>query len=79
MVWNRNNKQGQGQGCCSGGQGKGMGRGQGKKGQGMGKCCTSPGAVCVCPQCGAEAQHQTGVPCVDTKCPSCGAPMTRKF
>lgn len=56
-----------------------MGRG---RGQGMGRMGgTSPGAgpggKCVCPSCGATAQHGIGVPCNTIKCPQCGTPMVR--
>jgi len=37
------------------------------------------GSTCYCPQCGTVAPHKPGTPCVDSKCPNCGAPMTRKF
>jgi len=34
--------------------------------------------MCVCPECGAEAEHEAGLPCRATKCPSCGADMIAK-
>jgi len=61
-----------------GGQGSGTGRGMGGGGR-MGG--TSPGAGpggdCVCPSCGARVIHTVGVPCYQSRCPKCGAPMVR--
>lgn len=31
--------------------------------------------VCKCQQCGYEAPKTRGVPCRNTKCPECGAPL----
>jgi len=31
--------------------------------------------TCVCPECGYEAPHSSGTPCVDKLCPECGTPM----
>ena len=39
---------------------------------------TGPRGKCVCPKCGAEVSHQTGVPCYQQKCLKCGSPMTRE-
>lgn len=36
-----------------------------------------PGGTCVCPECGAETEHETDEPCDDNECPECGAIMTR--
>jgi hypothetical protein len=58
------------------GTGRGMGRGGGRGrmgGRGLG-----PGGNCVCPNCGARAPHQQSVPCMQMKCPKCGAAMTRE-
>jgi hypothetical protein len=56
-------------------QGQGRGRGCAKKGTGsvMGV------AVWVCPQCGREASHRPGVPCTQSVCQDCGAPLVRKL
>ena len=43
----------------------------------MGGRALGIGGQCVCPKCGAKAQHQRGVPCYQVKCPKCGAQMTR--
>jgi hypothetical protein len=64
------------------GQGPGTGRGRGM-GQGggrgrMGGRAMGPGGQCVCPNCGATAAHQRGVPCTQRKCPRCGQLMTRR-
>ncbi len=34
--------------------------------------------LCVCPKCGNEAEHHSGVPCRSMKCSGCGATMIRK-
>lgn len=48
-------------------------RGSGRvRGRGFG-----PGGQCVCPFCGTDAPHKAGIPCLETKCPKCGASMTR--
>uniref|UniRef100_A0A6M3IF34 Putative structural protein n=1 Tax=viral metagenome TaxID=1070528 RepID=A0A6M3IF34_9ZZZZ len=50
---------------------RGDGRGVGGPAQGDG------GAdMCVCPECGATAKHERGVPCNEQKCPKCGTAMT---
>lgn len=42
-------------------------------GQGLG-----PGGYLVCPNCGKQVAHQTGVPSYATNCPSCGTQMMRQ-
>lgn len=37
-----------------------------------------PGGKCVCPECGAEVEHETGAHCNEMKCPKCGAALVRK-
>jgi predicted RNA-binding Zn-ribbon protein involved in translation (DUF1610 family) len=37
-----------------------------------------PGGNCVCPKCNKEIPHQKGTPCMELKCPECGAKMLRK-
>ena len=61
------------------GGGMGMGRGKGRGGgRGrMGGFGLGPGGYCICPSCGYKVPHQRGVPCYQTKCPRCGAAMTR--
>ncbi|KXA90087.1 hypothetical protein AKJ62_01110 [candidate division MSBL1 archaeon SCGC-AAA259D14] len=59
------------QGRGQSGSGQGSGRGQGRGGGGVDKC--------VCPNCGYEAPHQRGVPCVENDCPKCGTRMVGKW
>ncbi|MBZ4660242.1 MAG: nitrogenase molybdenum-iron cofactor biosynthesis protein NifB/NifX-related protein iron-sulfur [Desulfacinum sp.] len=70
---------GRGSGRCGGGQGRGQGRGgQGKGGgQGAGRGRGGAAGTCVCPKCGAKAEHQRGIPCTQTPCPKCGTSMVR--
>ena len=44
----------------------GMGRGSGARGR------------CVCPKCGRTEEHVPGVPCMQERCPDCGAAMLRE-
>jgi len=55
-----------------GGSGGGQGRGGGRGSR------PGPGGFCLCPACGHKEAHQQGVPCLEVKCPQCGAVMTRE-
>lgn len=61
-----------------GGRGTGTGRGGGGGGGRGGGFALGPGGNCICPSCGTTAAHTRGVPCSQTKCPRCGAMMTRQ-
>ncbi len=80
-----------GTGQGRGGQGQGGGRGQGggkskgqgrRQGQGRGRMggaqAGSVAGYCLCPECGHREPHKRGEPCVERKCPQCGAAMTRE-
>ena len=59
-------------------RGMGMGRMSGAGGRGrMGGVGAGPGGVCKCPKCGYEEPQIRGVPCMNKKCPKCGANMIR--
>ena len=60
-------RSGYGAGASNGG---GRGRNQGPFAAGL-------GGSCICPKCKAKAVHVQGQPCNQTKCPQCGAIMTR--
>jgi S1-C subfamily serine protease len=44
----------------------------------MGGWGVGPIGVLVCPDCGTQIPHQTGVPAYTVKCPSCGTQMVRQ-
>ena len=53
-------------------------------GQGVGGPKQGDGGVdsCECSKCGAIAKHERGIPCLEQKCPKCGAsmkPSTKQF
>ena len=62
--------------------GKGGGQGQGRGGHGHGRMggplAAGDGGTCVCPKCGHREPHERGTPCAQSKCPQCGAAMTRE-
>lgn len=63
------------------GSGGGTGRGRGGRGnRGRGSCGSFMGAggACICTRCGQRMPHSTGVPCLEERCPSCGAAMVRE-
>jgi len=66
-------------GGMKGGKGGGQGRGgQGRGGQRGGRFAAGAGGSCVCTQCGQREPHERGVPCMERKCPKCGAVMARE-
>jgi len=52
----------------------GRGNGMMRPGQGLGGS-----GDCVCPKCGTKTPHARGVPCSNTNCPKCNAPMRGVF
>ncbi|MDY1590704.1 MAG: hypothetical protein RBS85_00850 [Methanofastidiosum sp.] len=36
-----------------------------------------PGGTCICTKCDYKESHGRGIPCLDKKCPKCGATMIR--
>ena len=58
------------------GYGAGASNGGGR-GRNQGPFAAGPGGSCICPKCKAKAVHVQGQPCNQTKCPQCGAIMTR--
>ena len=36
------------------------------------------GGSCICPKCGEEIPHRSGIPCQEERCPECGAKMLRE-
>ena len=52
---------------------------QWRRGRGWGKSqARAQDGTCLCPECGAEVEHNRGVPCTDHYCPRCGQQMIRK-
>jgi predicted Fe-Mo cluster-binding NifX family protein len=68
----------------SGGGRRSGGRGQGGKGrcrqdpQQPNQSAAADTGVCVCTQCGHSEPHERGNPCLQKKCPQCGAVMSRQ-
>jgi len=63
------------QGMNTGGVNTRPGKGRGRMG---GQVVGGPGAYCVCPQCGHKEPHQRGIPCNQSRCPTCGLALTRE-
>ncbi len=36
------------------------------------------GGRCVCPKCEKTLPHQSGIRCIDVRCPDCGVKMVRE-
>lgn len=55
-------------------RGQGFGRGAcGATGERLGA-----GGFCVCAKCGGRVPHRAGTPCIEERCPRCGAAMVRE-
>ncbi len=50
----------------------------GKKQKGKAREKMGPNGQCLCPQCDKTIPHAKGTPCVEMRCPECGAMMVRK-
>ncbi len=59
-------------------KGQGQGRGGQRFGRMGGPNMAGPSGTCVCPQCGYKEPHERGVPCIERRCPKCGAVMIRE-
>lgn len=57
------------------GKGGGVSGGQGRMG---GTMAGSGTGSCVCTKCGHREAHERGVPCLQKRCPKCGAALTRE-
>lgn len=66
-----------GGGGQGGGRGMGGGGGQGRNARGPGGGLGA-GGNCVCPKCGQSFPHHPGVPCMEQRCPDCGAALLRE-
>jgi len=60
------------------GTGRGMGGGGGRGRMGGNRAGAGPSGNCVCPDCGAKAPHEVGVPCSSVRCPKCNSLMIRE-
>ena len=72
MMYAQRQGGGGGGGGAAGGGGSGQGGGRG------GGFRPGPGGMCLCPACGEKVTHQQGSPCMQMKCPKCGAAMVRE-
>ena len=71
---------GDGTGSMSSGRGGGGGRNRGRGacgGMGRGGGAGARGR-CVCSKCGHAQAHVPGVPCMQERCPECGAALVRE-
>lgn len=62
-----------GRGIEGGGCGGGAGARGGRRGGGLGA-----GGFCICLKCGHRSLHRPGAPCLDERCPECGAALVRE-
>ena len=71
----RGNAGGRGPRGGAGGACRGVGAGTGGSSSGKRSGMSN---FCLCPDCGAKAPHERGIPCFQVNCPQCGKPMVRE-
>ncbi len=54
------------------------GRGMGRNRSLSGKEGLGPSGLCVCVKCNYSSQKKRGIPCMEEKCPNCGATLLRQ-
>ncbi len=60
------------------GRGSGRSGGMGRRSGSGGGRGLGPSGKCVCMKCGYSAPKRAGVPCLDERCPTCGAALVRE-
>lgn len=58
--------------------GRGIKRGGGNRREQRGSSGLGPSGICICVKCGYTSPKEMGVPCMDSKCPECGAVLFRE-
>ncbi len=54
------------------------GRGMGRNRTQSGREGAGPSGMCICVKCNYQSPKKRGVPCMDEKCPKCGATLLRE-